>query len=71
MPHDDDEHRSEAERLAQLSRTEQQKVLAMYQTDAGNPRVQKQDRECARRRVEALERHLRRLNRRKSPRKGL
>jgi hypothetical protein len=54
----DQEHRAEAERLAQLPRDTQRQIVAMHWTDAKNPKVPKRDREFARERAEALERLL-------------
>jgi hypothetical protein len=62
-PAKEQEYREEAARLAQLPRDQQKAILAMHRTDAANRRVPKADREYAKERVEALERHLRRLNR--------
>ena len=59
------EYREEAERLAQLPRDVQRKAVALIRAPADNPKVGKRDREEARQRAEALERHLRNLNRRK------
>jgi hypothetical protein len=59
------EYREEAERLAVLPRDVQRQAIALIRAPADNPKVKKRDREEARRRADALERHLRRLNRRK------
>jgi hypothetical protein len=59
------EYREEAARLAQLPAEVQRQAVAIIRAPADNPRVGKRDREEARRRADALERHLRRLNRRK------
>jgi hypothetical protein len=60
-----DDHRGEAERLAQLPREDQRQVIALHRSTADNPRAPKRDRDFARQRADALERHLKRLNRRK------
>ena len=57
------EHLAEAERLAQLPRDVQQQAVAIIRAPADNPKVGKRDRDLARERADALERHLRRLNR--------
>ena len=59
------EYREEAERLAVLPRDVQRQAIVLIRAPADNPKVKKRDREEARRRADALERHLRRLNRRK------
>ncbi len=65
MGKDENEHLAEAERLAQLPREEQRKAVAIIRAPADNPKLSKRDRKEARHRADALERHLRRLNRRK------
>jgi hypothetical protein len=60
-----DEHRAEAERLAQLPRDVQRQIVAMHRADAQNPKVPKHDREYARERAKALERLLRLEKRKK------
>jgi len=59
----EEEWKAEAERLAQLDRKTQCQILAMHWIEANNSKLSKRHREFARLRVEALERHLRRLNR--------
>jgi esterase/lipase superfamily enzyme len=59
-----DEYREEAERLAQVPRDIQRQAVAIIRAPANNPKVGTRDREEARKRADALERHLRRLNRR-------
>jgi hypothetical protein len=59
------EFRDEAARLAQLPREIQRQAVALIRAPADDPRVPRADRRAARERAEALERHLRRLNRRK------
>jgi hypothetical protein len=62
-PSREQEHREEAERLALLPVDDQKRILAMHRADAANPKVPKRDREFARERADALEKHLRRLRR--------
>jgi hypothetical protein len=64
-PEQEQECREEAERLAELPRDVQRQAVALIRAPADNPKVGKGDREDARERADALERHLRRLNRRK------
>jgi esterase/lipase superfamily enzyme len=64
-PEQAQEYREEAERLAELSRDDQRRAVALIRAPADNPKVGKRDREEARERADALERHLRRLNRKK------
>jgi hypothetical protein len=52
------EHRDEAERLAQLPRDAQRQIVAMHLTDARNPKASKRDRDIATARAQALERLL-------------
>jgi hypothetical protein len=59
------EHRDEAERLAQLPRDVQRQIVAMHWTDASNPKVPKPDRDIAKARAQALERLLKLRKRRK------
>jgi hypothetical protein len=53
----------EAERLARLPREDQGEILALHRSTAENPKAPRKERERARERLAALERHLRRLNR--------
>jgi hypothetical protein len=64
-PAKEQEYRAEAERLAELPRDVQRQAIALIRAPAENPKVGRRDREDARERAEALERHLRRLNRKK------
>jgi len=64
-PEQEEEYRAEAERLAEVPRDVQRQAVAIVRAPADNPKVGKRDREEARERADALERHLRRLNRRK------
>jgi hypothetical protein len=59
------EYREEADRLALLPRDVQKQAVALVRAPADDPKVGQRDREEARERADALERHLRRLNRRK------
>jgi hypothetical protein len=59
------EHRDEAERLAALPPEEQMRIIAMHRADAANPKVPKRDRAFAAERADALERHLRRLRKKR------
>jgi hypothetical protein len=60
-----DEHLAEAERLAQLPREDQRAIIALHRSVADDPAVSRRDRGLARERAQALDRHLRRLNRAK------
>ena len=60
------EYREEAERLALLSVEDQREIIAMHRSTANNPKAPKREREITRERADALERHLRRLNRGKN-----
>ena len=64
-PTREQEHRHEAERLALLPVEDQREIIALHRSVADSAKVPKRDREAARKRADALERHLRRLNRRK------
>ena len=64
---DEREYQEEAERLATIPAEDQKAVLAIYRECAQNPKLTRKDREWNKQRVEALERHLKRLNRRKKP----
>ena len=64
-PQKEQEYRTEAERLALLPRDVQRQAVALIRAPADNTKVGKRDRDEARERADALERHLRRLNRRK------
>ena len=54
----DRELHTEAERLAEVPRTEQEAVIAWHREIAANVKVRKVDRELARERANALERLL-------------
>jgi hypothetical protein len=54
-----------AERLAMLPRDVQRKAVALIRAPADDSKVGKRGRDAARERSDALERHLRRLRRRK------
>lgn len=64
------EHREEAERLVTIPVEDQKAVLAIYRTCAENPKLARRERAWNRQRIEALERHLKRLNRAKKTRKN-
>jgi hypothetical protein len=64
-PAKEQEYREEAERLALLPGADQREVIALHRSIADNPKAAKADRQAARERADALERHLRRLDRRK------
>jgi hypothetical protein len=64
-PSEEQDYRAEAERLALLPVADQREIIALHRSVADNAKVPKRDRETARQRADALERHLRRLNRRK------
>ena len=61
----DKEFRVEAERLAELPRDMQRKLIAQHRAIAADKAVPKADRQEAKERAEALEKHLRRLARKK------
>jgi hypothetical protein len=64
-PLKEQEYREEAERLALLPIEDQKQIIALHRSTADNPKAPKRDRQKAGERAEALERHLRRLNRQK------
>lgn len=64
-PEQDQAYREEAERLAELPRDVQRQAVAIIRAPADDFNVSEPDRDEARERADALERHLRRLNRRK------
>lgn len=68
-PEQEQEYREEAERLAELPREDQRRLIAQHRAIAADASVPKSDREQARERADALERHLKRLasKKRKSP----
>ena len=59
------EYREEAERLAAIPIEDQKEIIAMHREIASNPKVPKRERVAGLARADALERHLRRLNRKK------
>jgi hypothetical protein len=65
MRYREDEHWAEAERLSLLPRKDQLDILALHRSVADDSKVPKRERAFARERLEALERHLRNLNRKK------
>jgi hypothetical protein len=64
-----DEYKAEAERLSLLPPADQREIIALHRSVAGNPKLPKVDRRAAAERADALERHLRRLNRKNKSRK--
>ena len=64
-PDQEEEFREEAERLAAIPVADQQAVLAIYRECARNKKLTRKERDWNKARVEALERHLKRLNRKK------
>jgi hypothetical protein len=70
-PTKEQEYREEAERLAQLSIADQRAIIAQHRTIAADPEVTKADSALALERADALERHLRRLARRKKTQDNL
>lgn len=54
-------YREEAERLAGLPREDQRQLIAQHRAIAADKSVPKSDRNEAKERADALERHLRRL----------
>ena len=64
-PAKEQEYRQEAERLARLPRDVQRRLIAQHRAIAADSKVPKRDRQEADERADALERHLRRLNRSK------
>lgn len=61
------EFREEAERLATIPFEDQKAVLAIYRECAENKQHTREEKAWNKARVEALERHLKRLNRKKKP----
>jgi hypothetical protein len=60
------EYAAEAERLAMLPRDVQRQAVALIRSPADNPKLPKAERAETRKRADALEHHLRRLNRKKA-----
>ena len=58
-----EEFRAEAERLTLVDRKTQQLHIAMLREIAANPKVPKEDRTFAKKRADALEKHLKRIRR--------
>jgi hypothetical protein len=61
----DQEYREEAERLAELPRDIQRKLITQHRAIAADKAVPKSDRKEAKERADALEKHLRRLARKR------
>ncbi len=68
-PELESEYKAEAERLALLPVADQREIIALHRSVADNPKLATADRRVAAERADALERHLRRLNRGKKKRK--
>lgn len=64
-PEQEQEYREEAERLAELPRDVQRQLIAQHRAIAADKSVPKPDRKEAEERADALEKHLRRLARKK------
>ena len=64
-PTKDRDQLAEAQRLALVPVEDQKQILAMHRAIAGNAKVPKADRQLARERADALEKHLRLLNKSK------
>jgi hypothetical protein len=58
--------RDEAERLVLVDRETQELHIAMLREVAANPKVPKTDRDLANERANSLEKHLKRLRKRKN-----
>ena len=65
MNKQENELRQEAKRLAQLPREDQRQLIAQHREIAANKAVPKADRKEAADRADDLEKHLRRLARKK------
>lgn len=59
------EYAAEAERLALLPVADQREIIALHRSVATGKGVPARDRKAAAERADALERHLRRLNRKR------
>lgn len=59
------EYREEAERMAELPRDDQRRLIAQHRAIAADKSVPTPDRKEAKERADALEKHLRRLARKK------
>ena len=64
-PEQEQQYHEEAERLALLPREDQRQLIAQHWAIAGDTDVPREDRTEAKERAEALEKHLRRLARKK------
>ena len=64
-PEQEQEYRAEAERLAELPRDDQRRLIAQHRAIAADKSVPKSDRKEAKERADALEKYLRRLARKK------
>ncbi len=66
MPADpirEQEYAEEAADLARLPKADQKEIIALHRSVADDPKVPKVDRQAARERADALEKHLRRMAR--------
>jgi hypothetical protein len=64
-PTKESDHREEAERLALLPLDVQRHAVALIRSPADDKGLGWRDRQAARERADALEKHLKRLNRKK------
>ena len=64
------EHREEADGWPSSPRDQQKAIIAMHRDIARNPKVPEAEREAGRERADALEKHLKRLARRKKPKRN-
>jgi hypothetical protein len=64
-PEKEQEYREEAERLALIPPDDARKLIAQHRTIAADKSVPKSDRTEGKERADALEKHLRRLARKK------
>ena len=64
-PDKEQEYRAEAERMAELPRDVRRKLIDQHRAIAADKAVPKADRKEAKERADALERHLRRLARKR------
>ena len=64
-PEQEQEYLAEAERMAELPRDDQRQLIAQHRAIAADKSVPKADRKEAKERADALEKHLRRLARKR------
>jgi hypothetical protein len=65
IPEKEQKYREEAERLAMLPREDQRQLIGQHRAIAADASVPEADRQESQERADALDRHLRRLTRRK------